>query len=98
MGGIGYVERNPVRAKMVTKAEEHPWSSAAVYCGIKSDEILNKTLIGRNIANKFQVGQHGWLMETILRSLRCYDETLKKVCLVGQGSLFHGWKRLQVDL
>ncbi|MHB8405760.1 MAG: transposase [Gammaproteobacteria bacterium] len=37
---IRYVERNPVRAKMVRKAENYPWSSAAGHCGIKTDRVL----------------------------------------------------------
>ena len=41
---IRYVERNPVRAKIVTKAEKYPWSSAAVHCGLrlKDDDVLSK--------------------------------------------------------
>jgi putative transposase len=31
---MGYIERNPVRAKMARKAWLHPWSSAAVHCGL----------------------------------------------------------------
>ena len=30
---IRYVERNPVRAKLVRQAEQYPWSSAAAHCG-----------------------------------------------------------------
>lgn len=37
---IRYVERNPVRAKMVRKAENYPWSSAAAHCGLKQDTLL----------------------------------------------------------
>lgn len=37
---IRYVERNPVRAKIARKAENHPWSSAAGHCGIKEDRLL----------------------------------------------------------
>ncbi|MGH2507960.1 MAG: transposase [Gammaproteobacteria bacterium] len=38
---IRYVERNPVRAKMVRKAENYPWSSAMAHCGLKEeDEVL----------------------------------------------------------
>ena len=41
---IRYVERNPVRARMVRKAEHYSWSSAASHCGIKDDGVLsNKT-------------------------------------------------------
>ena len=37
---IRYVERNPVRAKMVSKAENYPWSSAAGHCGMQDDRVL----------------------------------------------------------
>lgn len=37
---IRYVEQNPVRAKIVKKAQEYPWSSAAAHCGIREDELL----------------------------------------------------------
>jgi len=39
---IRYVERNPVRAGVVTKAEEYLWSSAATHCGLKSDKLIGK--------------------------------------------------------
>jgi putative transposase len=38
---IRYVERNPVRAKMVVRAENYPWSSAAAHCGLRLDPILS---------------------------------------------------------
>lgn len=39
---IRYVERNPVRAKMVARAEDYPWSSAAAHCGLKDDAIMSQ--------------------------------------------------------
>ena len=30
---LAYVERNPVRAGLVERAEEYPWSSAGAHCG-----------------------------------------------------------------
>jgi len=38
---IRYVERNPVRAGTVTRAEDYPWSSAAAHSGKRPDEILS---------------------------------------------------------
>ena len=32
---LAYIERNPVRAKMVRRAWRHRWSSAAAHCGAK---------------------------------------------------------------
>ena len=40
---IRYVERNPVRAKMVRKAENYAWSSAAGHCGLRKDTLLNES-------------------------------------------------------
>lgn len=37
---IRYVECNPVRAKMVRKAEHYPWSSAAGHCGLREDPLI----------------------------------------------------------
>jgi putative transposase len=37
---IRYVERNPVRARLVRRAEEYPWSSAAAHCGGPGDPVL----------------------------------------------------------
>jgi len=35
-----YAERNPIRAKIVRKAENYRWSSAQGHCGISEDDIL----------------------------------------------------------
>jgi len=37
---VRYVERNPVRAGMVEKAEAYRWSSAAAHCGQVQDDLL----------------------------------------------------------
>jgi putative transposase len=34
---IRYAGRNPVRVRMVAKAEHYPWSSAAAHCGLRAD-------------------------------------------------------------
>lgn len=38
---IRYVERNPVRAGMVARAEDFPWSSARAHCGYAEDPLLS---------------------------------------------------------
>lgn len=35
---LAYVEKNPVRAGMVERAEDHVWSSARVHLGLETDE------------------------------------------------------------
>ncbi|MGB2754583.1 MAG: transposase [Phycisphaerae bacterium] len=37
---VRYVERNPVRAGLVKRAEEYPWSSAAAHCGRRKDPLV----------------------------------------------------------
>ncbi|MDM8546292.1 transposase [Candidatus Venteria ishoeyi] len=37
---VRYVERNPVRAGMVERAEDYLWSSAAAHCGLRDDALL----------------------------------------------------------
>ncbi|MBN4073292.1 transposase [Mariprofundus ferrooxydans] len=37
---VRYVERNPVRAGMVKRAEDYRWSSAAAHCGLRDDALL----------------------------------------------------------
>jgi putative transposase len=34
LAAVRYVERNPVRARIVRLAERYPWSTAAVHCGV----------------------------------------------------------------
>jgi putative transposase len=36
---VRYVERNPVRARMVARAVEYRWSSAAAHCGFQEDPV-----------------------------------------------------------
>ncbi len=40
---LRYVERNPVRAKMVRKAERYRWSSAAAHCHLREDKVLTSS-------------------------------------------------------
>jgi putative transposase len=37
---VRYVERNPVRAGLVPRAEDYLWSSAAAHCGLRDDILL----------------------------------------------------------
>jgi putative transposase len=40
---IRYVENNPVRAGMVCRAEDYPWSSARAHCGLRHDPLIGGT-------------------------------------------------------
>lgn len=37
---VRYVERNPVRAGMISLAESYAWSSAAAHCGLRPDPLV----------------------------------------------------------
>lgn len=37
---VRYVERNPVRAGLVTNAWDYPWSSAGFHLGLKEDKLI----------------------------------------------------------
>jgi putative transposase len=39
---LRYVERNPVRAGLVNKAQDYRWSSAAAHCGLRDDALLTR--------------------------------------------------------
>ena len=41
---IRYVERNPLRGGLISRAEDYRWSSAAAHCGQRSDPILSNDL------------------------------------------------------
>ena len=38
---VRYVERNPVRAGLVERAEDYLWSSAQAHCGLRADPALS---------------------------------------------------------
>ncbi len=56
---IRYVERNPVRARIVGKAEAYPWSSASAHCGLRRDPILSHLPMG----GPPESGWAAWLIE-----------------------------------
>jgi putative transposase len=37
---VRYVELNPIRARLIARAEEYEWSSAAAHCGLRKDRIV----------------------------------------------------------
>lgn len=40
LNAVRYVELNPVRAKIVDRAESYEWSSASAHCGLHSDPLV----------------------------------------------------------
>ena len=59
---VRYIERNPVRAKIVEKAEDYPWSSASAHCGLKKDNLLSTNTHYWKIFNDIQ-DWSAWLKE-----------------------------------
>jgi len=78
---VRYVERNPVRAGLVRRAEEYGWSSAAGRCGLRCDKLLGDIgelnwpqWLWNMTPAKQRAGWSRWLAgqedEAMLRSLR----------------------------
>lgn len=42
LNAVRYVELNPVRARLTGKAEDYPWSSAAMHCGLAKDPLVDR--------------------------------------------------------
>lgn len=58
LAAVRYVERNPVRAGLVERAEEYMWSSARPHCGLRKDPVLTKDIpLAEMVGNWTQ-----WLM------------------------------------
>ncbi len=47
---------------MVLKAEDYPWSSAAAYCGLKEDQLLNQRLAWKMQRQQI-IDWSSWLVE-----------------------------------
>jgi putative transposase len=59
---LHYVERNPVRARMLRKAEKYEWSSARGHCGVVKDPLLAKNPKWRGDLADIK-NWSGWLAE-----------------------------------
>ena len=66
---LRYVERNPVRARIMKKAENYEWSSARGHCGLSNDPLLKAKAPGARTWMTSQIGQSGWPNRT--RIMRC---------------------------
>ncbi len=60
---LRYVERNPVRANMVRKAERYPWSSAPAHCGLRDDAILTTKKAWIDVLKEIK-DWSGWLAQS----------------------------------
>jgi len=59
---IRYVERNPVRARMVRKAEDYRWSSAATHCQRVASDLLTSKLQWKRKLDSIE-NWSGWVAE-----------------------------------
>lgn len=57
--GIRYVERNPVRARIVKDPEDYAWSSAKAHVKRKSDALLSRCYLEESITDwrKYLIGE-----------------------------------------
>ncbi len=97
---LRYVDRNPVRAGLVRKAERYPWSSAAAHCGVRKDRILTPK---RQWWKQFQAVEDwsAWLAEgddpeklmvirrNINKGLPCGSESFLKKLEKQVGQMLH---------
>ena len=76
---IRYVERNPVRANMVERAEDYAWSSAAAHVTGKADGILDAGLPVEEMVQGVIGNWSEWLTseddEKVVRRLRSNTHT-----------------------
>jgi putative transposase len=67
---VRYVERNPVRARLVRSAEAYPWSSAPAHCGLRPDPVLSPDLPLIDHIDDWAEWLHGWDDEAHLDQIR----------------------------
>jgi putative transposase len=63
VNAVRYVELNPVRARLVAKAQDYEWSSAGAHCGIGEDAVIGHTSRWPSLAGI--VNWSRWLAEGI---------------------------------
>lgn len=61
LNAVRYVELNPVRARLVARAEDYTWSSAPAHCGQRHDLLVNRQPRPRVLAGIVDWSQ--WLAE-----------------------------------
>lgn len=81
---IRYVERNPVRAGLVARAEEYPWSSARGHCGLAADALLLALAPPEWLANMSAEEVHGWWAEWLRNEDEREKATIRHNTLTGR--------------
>jgi putative transposase len=88
LAAVRYVEQNPLRAGMVSRAEEYPWSSARFHCGIvKSDSLLDTTWPTVDVLERWSewlTGESDPIMEDLVRRNTLSGQPCGDDAFVGQ--------------
>ncbi|MDX9973821.1 MAG: transposase, partial [FCB group bacterium] len=72
---VRYVERNPVRAGLVARAEDYPWSSAAAHCGQRHDPLVAEAPDFADAVGDWTAWLRDPEDEATLQSLRLHTRT-----------------------
>ncbi len=72
---VRYVERNPVRAGLVERAEEYLWSSAAAHCGLRADAVLSDDFPPAGVINDWRQWLSGGEDEEAVKRIRGHTHT-----------------------
>ena len=72
---VRYVERNPVRAGLVERAEEYAWSSAAAHCGLRPDGVLSEEFPPAGVIADWQTWLHEGEEDDSVERIRRYTKT-----------------------
>src|SRR5262245_31011214 len=72
---IRYVERNPVRAHLVDRAEDYPWSSAAAHCGLRDDNLLDNDFLEKGVITDWSEWLKVEQSEEELKTIRRFTST-----------------------
>ncbi len=90
---IRNVERYPVRAKMLTKAEDYPWSNAAFHCGLEENRLLTGLL-----DTKRAISEHEWSKWSSLPEeedhIKILRRNVEKELPCGSDSFIEGLEKL----
>lgn len=65
---VRYVERNPVKAGLVERAEQYRWSSAAAHCGRCTDDLLSSDVPPTGVIEDWSA----WLAQPEEESVTAY--------------------------
>jgi len=78
IGATRYVERNPVKAGLVERAEEWPWSSAAAHCAAcDGGDMTQMQSEGEHLGSCTQtVAERKWLIELTAGMITTWSEHL----------------------